>query len=63
MDQGGCICSVPRHVVKRGVKLAFAMCLLQCLHCTDEAHIHLKKNRGRPVCSLIAPTWLNLPSA
>ena len=21
------------------IKLAFAMCLLQCLHCTDEAHI------------------------
>ena len=22
-----------------GIKLAFSMCLLQCLHCTDEAHI------------------------
>ena len=43
-----------------GIKLAFAMCLLQCLHCTDEAHIG--RNRGSPVCSLIAPTWLNLPS-
>ena len=27
-----------------GIKLAFAMCLLQCLHCTDEAHIG--RNRG-----------------
>ena len=25
------------------------MCLLQCLHCTDEAHIG--RNRGSPVCS------------
>ena len=33
-----------------GIKLAFAMCLLQCLHCTDEAHIG--RNRGSPVCSL-----------
>ena len=32
-----------------GIKLAFAMCLLQCLHCTDEAHIG--RNRGSPVCS------------
>ena len=31
-----------------GIKLAFAMCLLQCLHCTDEAHIG--RNRGSPVC-------------
>ena len=22
-----------------GIELAFSMCLLQCLHCTDEAHI------------------------
>ena len=22
-----------------GIQLAFSMCLLQCLHCTDEAHI------------------------
>ena len=27
-----------------GIKLDFAMCLLQCLHCTDEAH--LGRNRG-----------------
>ena len=32
-----------------GIKLAFAMCLLQSLHCTDEAHIG--RNRGSPVCS------------
>ena len=32
-----------------GIKLAFAMCLLQCLHCTDEAHTCW--NRGSPVCS------------
>ena len=30
------------------VKLVFSMGLLQCLHCTDEAHIG--RNRGGPVC-------------
>ena len=29
-----------------GIKLAFAMCLLQCPHCTDEAHI----GRNRAPC-------------
>ena len=32
-----------------GIKLAFSMCLLQCLHCTDEAQIG--RNSERPVCS------------
>ena len=32
----------PRH----GIKLAFSMCLLQCLHCTDDAHIC----RNRTLC-------------
>ena len=35
-----------------GMKLAFAMCLLQCLHCIDEAHI--AQNRGSPVCSEVS---------
>ena len=29
-----------------GMKLTFSMCLLQCLHCTDEAHI----GRNRAHC-------------
>ena len=27
-----------------GIKLAFSMCLLQCLHCTDEAHVRPKQS-------------------
>ena len=38
-----CKCWPPRYVVWN---LAFSMCLLQCLHCTDEAHIG--QNRGSP---------------
>ena len=32
-----------------GIKLAFSMCLLQCMHYNDEAHIG--RNRGSPVRS------------
>ena len=47
-----------------GINLAFSMCLIQCLHCTDDAHIG--RNRGSPFCSLIPvficlqtwPVWL-----
>ena len=51
--QGGCTSLLCKCLVTQacGIKLAFAMCLLQCLHCTDEAHIG--RNRGSPVCSLI----------
>ena len=52
--KGVCNCSagVSHHAC--GVKLAFSTCMLQCLHCTDEAHIG--RNRGSPVCI----TWLYL---
>ena len=33
-----------------GIKLAFSIYLLQCLHCTDE--VHIGRNRGSPVCSI-----------
>ena len=36
-------------------KLAFAMCLPQCVHCTDEAHIG--RNRGSPVYSTTEYTY------
>ena len=43
-----------------GIKLAFSTCLLQCLHCTDEAHIG--RNRGSPVYSLcFGHLWREVP--
>ena len=38
-----------------GIKLAFSKCLLQCLHCTDEAHILNRPKQTQPVCSNSIP--------
>ena len=40
-----------------GIKLSFAVCLLQCLHCTDEAQ--RGRSSERPDCSLMCYTVLS----
>ena len=41
-----------------GKVISFSMCLLPCLHCTDEAH--MGRIRGSPVCSM-PNTFMHLP--
>ena len=44
-----------------GIKLAFSMCLLQCVYCTDEAHNHINFiDRNRAHCLRCAKSFVHL---